>query len=212
MMEPNPSKRITIDGIKKHPWCLGIKFLFINLIINNIKGPLPSFEEVSAEMRKRGEIILAQNQEKFRNYHMNKLRKKTTGTPMSPKSKSRDALDFEIENLTQMMQPTMIEINTRLRREFEERNLYPGMKENPCEPTHEKPMTKGRRRSSEKLKKEREKGEIPHYEGSGSDDEPQMFLNEACDCDGNKPIYRKSPPLKNSKEDRIRIRRSGSDD
>jgi len=197
MMEPNPYKRITIDGIKKHPWYL---------------GPLPSFEEVSAEMRKRGEIILAQNQEKFRDYHMQKLRKKTNGTRTSPTSKSRDALDFEIENLTQMMQPTMVEINTRLRREFEERNIYHGKKEKQSEQSHGKNLTKSRRRSSEELHKQKE--EIAQYEGhSGSDDEPQMFLTEPCD-EGSKPTHRKSPPLRknSSKEDRIRIRRSGSDD
>lgn len=212
-MESNPQKRITIDGIKKHVWFLGDHNNFSFLIL---KGSLPTYEEVAAEMRKRGEIILIQNQEKFRNYQNKKLRKTKNLNSKHSLSGFRTGSEFEVENIKQTMQSIINEINQKLRRESEERALHKIMAEKSDGPTLEKKKGKGRRRSSD-LKLTKEKSSPSKFVGNNGpeDDQAKTFLYEPCVPEDNPSMKnRKFPMLRkdSSKEDRIRIRRSGSDD
>jgi serine/threonine protein kinase len=200
MMDPIPQKRITIDEIKKHPW---------------YQGSLPSYEEVAAEMRKRGEIILIENQEKFRNYHNKKLRKTSESSHKSSMSNFKSVPDLEVENLRQLMQSTVHEINLKLMREAEEREMKK-INEKAIEPNYESNKIKGRRRSTEeKLSKDKPKL-LPFVGQNELGDESKMFMNESYipEDTPNLGTNRQFPLLRknSSKEDRIRIRRSGSDD
>lgn len=190
MMEPNPQKRITVDGIKQHPWYLGVT---------------PSYEEVAAEMKRRGEIILVQNQEKFKNYQIEKNQKSRTPNPkLTPSMLDKD-VEIEVENLIQMMLPEICDINMKLAREAKQRSVARVTKENRIRTSPEVSKAKLKRRSpEEKLMKEKQ--EPSGFEVKGK----ERSMYESSEATANRQFA--ATRQNSGKEDRIKMRRSGSDD
>jgi len=109
MMDSSPKKRLNIQEVKKHPW---------------FSGPIPLYEEIAAEMKIRGEIILSQNQENIRDYNSKKsqkMRKFSSRSDRLDGEDSKEENDKALENLKQIMHPKITDINVRLMKETEMR-------------------------------------------------------------------------------------------
>jgi len=197
-MEPNPQKRITIDGIKQHPWYLGVT---------------PSYEEVAAEMKQRGEIILTQNQEKLKNYYAQKRRKTKPSSSRLAMSNKRNGVELEVENFRQMMRPEIEEINLKIMRSSKERAIAKFAKENSLRSSPESLKAKSRRRSSEE-NLAKEKQALLKFQGQ-NEQGGKTSLKERGVYEGNDSgSMRQFSMRKDSSKggDRIKMQRSGSDD
>ena len=161
-------------------------------------------------MRKRGEIILVQNQEKLRNYHTQKARKIQNSTSNPTMSGFRNSFEVEVEKLRQMMESTIVDVNLKLMKSPKDKShKMANEKSDKSSPDSNK--NKGRRRSSEM---ELAKDKSANYNlGVQSDikDKPKMFIDEAYSSHAkDSPPQRPSPTFRNNNNQRIR--RSGSDE
>jgi len=193
MMRSDPTKRITIYEIKSHPWYL---------------GPVPSYEEVKAEMSKRTSVILASWEANIRNAHTRKLRK-MKNLSSDPKFLMKRNNTPILQNLRQKLQHTAQEINLQIRSLHEMRKhdkqashhqIDDGSKENDV---IEKPT---KRRSSDPSIKEEK---CTEYQESSAEDTRRVRTK---DSSGSYEPPDEKIRTENSRRDPSKIRRSESDD
>lgn len=156
-------------------------------------------------MRRRGEIILIQNQEKFKNYQIEKNQKSRTPNQKSTPSMLDKDGELEVQNLIQLMLPEIHDINLKLAREAKQRSVARVPKENRIRTSPEVSKAKAKRRSpEEKLMKAKQ-------EPSGFDaKEKEKSMYESSEATANRQFA--ATRQNSGKEDRIKMRRSGSDD
>jgi len=107
MMHPNPQKRISIKEIKTHPWYM---------------GPLPQYSEIVGEMTPRAEAIRASNMEKLHKRHVVRMRKAKEVQSDSKMFMFRPN-SIDLEHLKDAMRHSIEEINLRLKQDADEMKL-----------------------------------------------------------------------------------------